>query len=43
MTATVSAPMTAARVTMPAALLAIDPGPTHSALVRWDGATISLK
>ena len=26
-----------------AALLALDPGPEHSALVRWDGAAISIK
>ena len=28
---------------MTAALLAIDPGPEHSALIRWDGAAISIK
>ena len=26
-----------------AALLALDPGPEHSALIRWDGAAISIK
>ena len=28
---------------MTSALLAIDPGPQHSALIRWDGAAITIK